>query len=332
MDSIEAVICEIVESALEAEVRSLRRPPVGNVAETYLLELGDRREHTSDRDRTREASPRRAVCKIGGASIWTGDVIEPLVVDFVESTTDLPVPSVLASGLVDPTPIDGSGRWALYEHLVGENPHCRYRSMSPDARSQLLDDAGDLLGRLHAAHSFDRVAGIGYEDGRLTLCDPIGPHVVTPGGPPAVVKRLRRSSPLSTPIPDPLIDVRTRIPVLCHGDYHPGNLLVEDGRVSAVLDWGNAHVTHAGYAFARAEARFVDVHRLTPRNERRADRRTFREAYARHAPIEPDFDRHAPIYKLCWLAQSAANYATIVRTPRGRMQIARQLRNGVNRR
>src|SRR5262249_28667088 len=34
-------------------------------------------------------------------------------------------------------------------------------------------------------------------------------------------------------------------PVICHGDLHPQNLLVDGGRVSAVLDWPNAVVAEA---------------------------------------------------------------------------------------
>lgn len=40
-----------------------------------------------------------------------------------------------------------------------------------------------------------------------------------------------------------LTDVQdwTGSPVWCHGDLHPFNLLVENGRLSAVLDWGDFH-------------------------------------------------------------------------------------------
>ena len=120
-------------------------------------------------------------------------------------------------------------------------------------------------------------------------------------------------------------------PVLTHGDYRPGNLLVDErGSITAVLDWGNAHVTHAGYALAHAEAQFVDIHRL-PRAERERLRRVFRTAYAEYAPLPADFDRHAPRYKGLWLGQSVANYTRIVRSARGRAQLRRQLENGLER-
>jgi aminoglycoside phosphotransferase (APT) family kinase protein len=35
---------------------------------------------------------------------------------------------------------------------------------------------------------------------------------------------------------------RDRRDVLCHGDFHPGNILVDDGMVSGVLDWSASRI------------------------------------------------------------------------------------------
>jgi aminoglycoside phosphotransferase (APT) family kinase protein len=47
--------------------------------------------------------------------------------------------------------------------------------------------------------------------------------------------------------------------VICHGDLHPQNVLVEDGRVTGVLDWPNAVIADAAYdvASTRNILRFV---------------------------------------------------------------------------
>jgi aminoglycoside phosphotransferase (APT) family kinase protein len=42
--------------------------------------------------------------------------------------------------------------------------------------------------------------------------------------------------------------------VICHGDFHPQNLLVADGRVSAVLDWPNVVVAEREYDVASTRA------------------------------------------------------------------------------
>jgi len=50
-------------------------------------------------------------------------------------------------------------------------------------------------------------------------------------------------------------------PVICHGDLHPQNLLVEGGRVSGVLDWPNALIAEPAFDVASTWAilRFVPV-------------------------------------------------------------------------
>lgn len=288
MDALE----RIADVALDATVTARYRPAGGAVADTWLLELA--------------GEPARVACKLGGASVWTGDVVEPRVVRLVRETTDLPVPAVLASGSLAPA-VDGLERWALYEFREGEPADARYRDLEPAARRRLVADAGAALGRLHAAHPRERVGGLARDGRSLAVRRPSGWHA--PAG----------------------LEPRVR-PALTHGDYHPGNLLAtDDGRLGSILDWGNAHVANAEYALARAEARFVDVHRF-PRAERARLHRTFREAYARCTPLAADFDERAPAHKRRWLLQSAINYARIARTPRGRTQLRRQLRGRPNRR
>ncbi|WP_244510260.1 phosphotransferase family protein [Natronobacterium texcoconense] len=306
----------IVRVALETNLESVRRPEQGSVADTYVLDLA--------------SDPSRAVCKLGGTNVWTGDVIEPHVLEVVAERTDLPVPTVLVSGSLAGVD-DALDRWALYEYCEGRNPRADYSALEPPVRRQLVADAGKLLGRLHATFSgeFDRVGGLErVSDGcrlgsgslgpSLRLCEPAGWHAVDSDVGPFLE---------DLPLPRPLTDDDARDHVLTHGDYGPGNLLIaDDGTVTAVLDWGNAHVTHSGYALARAEARFVDVHRRLSRRERSRLRQAFREGYARVASLEAGFDRYAPVYKLLWICQSIANYARIARSGRGRKQLWRQCR------
>jgi aminoglycoside phosphotransferase (APT) family kinase protein len=43
---------------------------------------------------------------------------------------------------------------------------------------------------------------------------------------------------------------RETAPVICHGDLHPRNVLVQDGTVSGVLDWPNALIADAAFDVA----------------------------------------------------------------------------------
>ncbi len=39
-------------------------------------------------------------------------------------------------------------------------------------------------------------------------------------------------------------------PVICHGDFHPNNILVDEGKVSGLIDWSSIMFTHSEYDIA----------------------------------------------------------------------------------
>ena len=288
-DWLEAVI----RTALDAEIRDCWQPASGAIAETYVVELAGH-EH------------RRVVCKRGGASIWTDEVIEPRVTKWVGETTALPVPTVLAQGSIAARA--DSARWALYEYLEGTRPTLD----TPAQRDWLVTRAGAMLGQLHAAFSFDRRGGLGSTDGDLVIRPADGVSILS--------SRLARQVITADDAMTPAIP-----PVLAHGDFRPANLLVRDDRVTAVLDWGNAHITHPGFSLARAEVRFVDIPAASGR-ERAELRNRFRTTYTDYHQLPAFVISELPRFKALWIAQAAANLVGVARTARGRSQLRRQLR------
>jgi aminoglycoside phosphotransferase (APT) family kinase protein len=261
------------------------------MSDTFLLDLAD--------------SPGQAVCKIGSPSVRTGDVIEPLVVRLVGRTTNLPVPTVLDEGLVRV----GSGsprRWALYEFREG-SPPTPFDELHESVRERVVREVGSALGRLHETEQFDRIGGLGRNGDSLVVTDPNGLHL------PAKARSL--------------LDVATREegldrePVLAHGDLFPSNILIaNDGSITALVDWGNAHVTTAGYSLARAEMRFVDWFRF-PGKERARLREALRDGYREHRSLPSDYPRFARTYKSLWLFQSGERLVRHTGSRRGRRQL-----------
>jgi aminoglycoside phosphotransferase (APT) family kinase protein len=287
----------IVTTALDCAVQSCEPATAGRMARTYVLTLDD--------------EPGRAVCKLGGPSIRTGDVVEPLVVRLVDETSDLPAPSVLATGRLR-TGTDSERCWALYEFREGETP-TPFPDCPPPVRRRLLETVGSVLGRLHDTHQFERTGALARDGDTLRVTDHRGFHAPTAGR--ALLRRLPGGG---------RVDAQ---PVLTHGDLYPGNLLV-DGDVTALLDWGNAHVTTAGYALARAELRFIDWFRF-PARERERLRESLRQGYERHRPLPPDYPRATAPHKLLWLVQSAERHRRHVTTNRGRRQLGDHARSAL---
>ncbi|MFC7073665.1 phosphotransferase family protein [Halovenus rubra] len=295
MDSVPAHVESLIAASLDCSVSSVEVPADGRIGETYLLELAD--------------TPWQAVCKIGGPSVRTGDVIEPLATQLVNSTTELPVPSVLATGVFD----EETGfqkHWAVYEHREGVTP-TPFDARAVSVRRRILSETGAILGQLHAKHQFDRLGGLGRSADTLCICDPDGLNFP---------KRGRELVGITPTYRD-----RDRVPVLSHGDLFPGNLLVDkDGTVTALLDWGNAQVTTASYALARAEMRFVDWFQF-PAKERKRLRSALRRGYRQHRPLPAEYPELASFYKAVWLAQSADRVCRHLLSRRGRQQMKRHL-------
>jgi aminoglycoside phosphotransferase (APT) family kinase protein len=288
MTPVPREVTQEIAAQLDCSIHASEQLDGGRAAQTYLLSL--------------DGDPETVVCKIGGPSVRTGDVIEPLVFDLVAETTDLPVPSVLASGTLTR---DEDTPWAVYEFCAGDQP-TPFQSLDQSVRERTVREVGSILGRLHERHAFERTGGLARAGDTLTIRDPSGADFPGKG---------RR---VLAWVADDCCD---REPVLSHGDLYPGNLLIDDeGAITGVVDWGNAHVTTAGYALARAEMRFIDWFRFPPAHRQRLTD-ALREGYTAHRSLPDEYPELGPFYKLLWLAQSADRIRRHVTTNRGRRRL-----------
>jgi aminoglycoside phosphotransferase (APT) family kinase protein len=158
-----------------------------------------------------------------------------------------PVPRVLAA-CADRGPLGGAflvmerapGRPLLDAKRVGASrvlaqAHARLHALDADPLLRALDEEGRAAGG-----RFDRRA-ITY-DGYLAELDRRIRERPLEGLSPSMRWLLEHR-----PTPGPA-------GVICHGDFHPQNLLVADGRVSAVLDWPNVVVAEPEYDVASTRA------------------------------------------------------------------------------
>jgi aminoglycoside phosphotransferase (APT) family kinase protein len=136
----------------------------------------------------------------------------------------VPVPAII--GMADEPVIDGRP-FVLMEAVAGERIE-KVVGKVPQAR--IARSAVDVLTQIHAVPL--QRSGIGDEEPK-TLVQEVehwswllerAPQELT-GWAPALARRLLEKAPAERP------------PVLVHGDFHYGNLLFDQSRVTAVLDW-----------------------------------------------------------------------------------------------
>lgn len=151
--------------------------------------------------------------------------------------TDVPAPRVFW--------MDEPGRWLGSPSVVMQRMpgHCDYMVLNGaaplEARLALARSFTDLMASMHAvdwkAHGLDR--SLGLPPGKPSLHElahweseyrkaQLEPHPELD----YILAWLERRAPDAEAI------------VLAHGDFKPGNALVQDGRITAKLDWETAHL------------------------------------------------------------------------------------------
>lgn len=213
-----AILREHVDARLEA--LSVTRGPVGNSQETWFVTA-----RTAD-GATRELVLRRTAP--AGVLAWTEREHEFAVLRALAGR-GLPVPATLAVGVAERP-------FLVMERLPGSPP----ARLSPEERTALGRELGAWLARLHALDPHELGLATNASAADLTL---------------AQVQHYEQLYRSAQAAPVPLLGALLAwaernapddgtAPVVLWGDPGPHNLLVADGRISALLDWELTHVGH----------------------------------------------------------------------------------------
>jgi aminoglycoside phosphotransferase (APT) family kinase protein len=234
----------------------------------------------------------------------------------IRERTSLPVPPVVAAG-----ELDGTG-YVVVEHVAGVDLHTRFTELQPSERRTVTRLFGRYLAELHDAFQFDGYGAVRAvfdadgDDAVSTTADlrthetadwPTWFEAYAREGiealPPAF-ESLR--APLSDAIADS--DVPPAPPArLFPWDLRPGNALVDDGELSAVLDWGDPLAAAPGLAVAKTEHLVADWYVSDGSPLREAFRAGYRSV--RPLPSVPT------VYRLVAVVRSAVDSQGVVTRP-----------------
>jgi hypothetical protein len=222
----------------------------------------------------------------------------------VDARTDVPVPRPLGDGVVD-----GTG-WLVTPLVEGRDLHAAFVGLDPAVRRGVAGAFGRYLATLHDAFRFPGcgplTAGGAATEGATAGDGGVGAES-TPDRDPSLsvsdpadaaewVRRFGERH--AARLPPDFDDCRERVrealrepteadadPRLFPWDFRPGNALVADGAVAAVLDWEAPLAAPPGVSVAKAEHLVVDWY--VPASETGPLRRAFREGYESVAPLPP---------------------------------------------
>jgi len=228
----------------------------------------------------------------------------------IRARTTVPVPRVLE--------IDshGSTSYVVSELASGENLHSLFAGLDRPVQERIAGAFGRYLAELHDAFTFDGFGGIactdtdsgtafratGAADFRTWFRGYAFEGIEALPAEFDPVREELRGAIESMP------DIDPGAPVLYPWDLRPGNALIEDGDLSAVVDWGDPLGAPAGLAAAKATYLASDWYVADEEPLRTA----FREGYesVRPYPAVP------PIYRLVAILRSAVDSNGVVTRPR----------------
>lgn len=230
---------------------------------------------------------------------------EAALLGAIRDRTAAPVPRLLARGSL------GSRGYLVTEYVDGEVLHERFAELPAPTRERLARRFGHLLARLHEAFVFDAAGPITVDAaGTLTATGPSSTAFSRAYGQRGVAALPDAFDDLLPAIEDAIASrpTPTARPRLFPWDLRPGNAVVSDGELAAVVDWAEPLAADPALAVAKVEHLVADWYVADPEPLREA----FREGYAsvRPLPDVPVADRVTAV------VQSAVDSTGTVTRPR----------------
>lgn len=291
---IEAVLDE---SGPDYDEFSYERPTAGHQGEVFLVTLGYRGEEYE------------VVVKFqpGGEDDFA---LEPKLHEYVADRIDIPVPRILV--FKDDPDMDVAP-YFVTERVEGDNLAESLAQLDDDLRGRVIEQAGAILGKMHAEIGFEGFGTLGLDDDRLVVEDFSWDWQQFFGD--MVEEYIDRLA--TTPFADLQETARECIgrsvgviesdgvPRLVHDDFRPANMLFDpssDEPITSVLDWQFALAADPEYHIARTDFLFID-----PAFEDADTRARLRDrlytGYREFRDFEPDegYERRRAVYHFATL-------------------------------
>lgn len=164
---------------------------------------------------------------------------EAEVLRYVRQHTSIPVPRVYA------TAVGYRKTYTLMEKMEGDNLCLVWDSLSDQQRDAIVDELRGYLAQLRALPSpYGRrvcsASGGPLWDGRITCTGLVGPFENEASFNEFLIEQGK-----SLVFPDRLAVIQSQMRDdhgihLTHGDLAPRNILVKDGKINGIVDWGDA--------------------------------------------------------------------------------------------
>ncbi|MBB6646101.1 phosphotransferase family protein [Halobellus ruber] len=259
--------------------------------------------------------------------------VETRLLDAIAERTSIPVPTPLGSGTVD---CDG---WLATALVAGDDLHQSFTDLDPAGRRRIARSFGRYLAALHGAFRFEGYGPLTVADGELSIADASAAGVAGDSGTGAVggrgederrgagrewrtwLARFGRSGLARLPpefdalradvaaVLDGFEADRAPVPRLFPWDLRPGNALIADGRVAAVLDWEAPLSAAPALSVAKTEYLVADWYVPDAATE------PLREAFRAGYESVREYPRVRPVHRVAAVVSTAVDSRGAVTNP-----------------
>ncbi len=221
-----------------ATIESVKRPDQGNHKDTTVVSL------SSGQTIVVQASAARTV---GQNDLET----EGALMREIAARTAVPVPDVIK------TPTINTRQYLVTEFVAGDDLHETFVSIPDPMKRSIAWSFGELLASLHEAFVFDRCGSLTASDSSEirvqngdALASWLSAHATAgidrlPAQFADLTAQAREAVEHGRPASDAI--------GLYPWDLRPGNAIVRDGQIVAVLDWGDPIAAPVGLSIAKTE-------------------------------------------------------------------------------
>lgn len=222
----------------------------------------------------------------------------------IRERTNVPVPEVLAAGATDDIAV------MITAYVPGVDLHEQFTGLDPAARRRVSRTFGTHLGELHEAFRFVEYGSLAVADTGLTAESRNWPAWFAEYGLTAVESLPPEFDPLREDLQalfaagPPEETPSTR---LFPWDFRPGNAVIADGRIAAVLDWEAPKAAPPALSAAKAEYLVADWYVDDPAPLRAA----FVEGYE----TVRAYPAVHPVHRAAAISESAVDSTGIVTNP-----------------
>ncbi len=286
---------DVLRAAADAALATIDEP----VVEFETIYRGNRKRTAI----ARFAGRRPVVVQVCDEQTWLRT--EVALLNEIRERTFVPVPPVLTAGMHE------GAAYMLTAYVAGADLHERFTVVDAETQRDLAYWFGKSLGRLHQAFEFDAFGRLVVSDGAFTApCDDWVTWFREYGT--RAVDRLPSAFDVVRPdlraLLDDLTDGVEPTPRLFPWDFRPGNALIADGSVTAVLDWEAPLAAPPALSVAKAEYLVADWYVEKPESLRES----FHEGYT----AVREYPRVQPVHRAVAIAESAVDSSGTVTNPR----------------